>query len=193
MWIEAKPRNGRKETLFIFKFTSADDLNVFLKTLQLYATTSTDPGIRQYMTKFAADIQKRCDDKFADNRAKLSAAIFYDEMATFTDCLHRICFEFEMKKIQEFALSSSLEQRQKPTNDNEFLKKESEYLDKIRILTDALMTERNQYAQRKTYDDGIKNMIAHNQIAYITENGKQVPSYVVMSMEQYQRLTGIKE
>lgn len=189
MWIEPKPRNGRKETLFVFKFTSKEDLNVFIKMLQLYATTSTDQGIRQYMTKFASDIQKRCDDKFADNRAKLTAAIFCDEMATFTDCLHRICFEFEMNKIREYAVNPVPDQKEQLVDEDEFLKKESNYLDKIRALTDALMKERAAIGQRKSYDDGIKNMIAHNQIAYITEIGQQAPSYVVMSMEQYENLT----
>lgn len=189
MWIESKPRNGKKETLFIFKFTSTDDLNVFIKVLQLYASTSSDQGIRQYMTKFASDIQKRCDDKFADSRAKLSATVFSDEIAMFTDCLNRICFEYEMARIRSLATNQMVLPEPEPAVDvSEYLKKEARYLEDLRLMTEALTIERNNAEQRKAYDNSIKNMISHNQIAFITEQGKQQPGYVVMSVEQYNQI-----
>ena len=188
MWIEVKPRTGKKETLFIFKFTSQDDLTVFIKMLQLYSSMTSDQGIKQYMLQFIGYIQKRCDGKFADNRAKLSASIFADEIAMFTDCLNRICFEYEMAHIKSFASGQPDRIIEKEPDNSEFLKKEAGYLDKIRVLTESLKQAREEAEQQKLYCAGIKNMISNNQIAFVTEQGNQAPSYVVMSYEQYKLL-----
>lgn len=85
MWIEAKKRRNRSESLFVFQFDSQEeDFEPYVEHLTEIVPQLMQPRAEERMLSLIEHLKARCDDKYADDEVEVSSFLFADEMAEFT-------------------------------------------------------------------------------------------------------------
>lgn len=105
MYVEAKRRKFREESLMVFGFSSIeDDFAPFIAQLQKYADSFRDERDRNRFLELIHKIESRCDDKYATDNAVITSALFADEAAAFmmyTSYLLAFCFRPPSKSTED--------------------------------------------------------------------------------------------
>lgn len=99
MWIEAKRRKDRAESIFVFNFSSVkEDYLPYINHLEGIASRVR---VEEYEYRFRALITKlrsRCDDRYADGEVVVSTFLFADEMAELTTHMSFLLLEVQPKE-----------------------------------------------------------------------------------------------
>lgn len=84
MFVEAKTRKDRKESLLIFCFTSIDeDFKPFIEEMEKHADAFLYPHQKEKWLEIIGKIKDRCDDKYAHDNVVASACLFANEAADY--------------------------------------------------------------------------------------------------------------
>ena len=84
MFVEAKTRKDRKESLLIFCFTSIEeDFKPFIEEMEKRADAFLYPHQKEKWLEIIGKIKERCDDKYAHDNIVASACLFANEAADY--------------------------------------------------------------------------------------------------------------
>lgn len=84
MFVEAKTRKDRKESLLIFCFTSIEeDFKPFIEEMEKRADAFLYPHQKEKWLEIIGKIKDRCDDKYAHDNIVASACLFANEAADY--------------------------------------------------------------------------------------------------------------
>lgn len=84
MFVEAKKRNNRNESLLVFCFTSIEeDFEPFIAEMIKKADAFMYEDQRKTWLELIEKIRSRCDDKYAHDNVVVSSSLFANEAAKF--------------------------------------------------------------------------------------------------------------
>lgn len=186
MRIDIKPRTGRNETLFLFRFSSSSDFQVFIQILKNRIEMTSDPDLRRSLTQMILKMEKRCDEKYSNAGSKYSASIFADEMVEYLECLERICFAHEYEPNKTISVSSYHYEEDKEIQ--EYLKREAMYLEKIQYQMQQIQQMQQELERKQRNELSMKQALRDNPCVFLTERGQREPAYVIMTTEQFKQI-----
>ena len=86
MFITAKKRSGRNESLMVFNFTSIEgDFKPFIEEMERHTADLHNEHEQKLWSELIDKIQTRCDDYYAKGNVVASSSLFADEAALFME------------------------------------------------------------------------------------------------------------